>query len=286
MYSPLVKSFNYALDRLSSLKVPGLPEFREEGQIVFACSATKSIKPGSYLQGSFKPDIVLVKWSDLKKAHTCTDDVTYSRSWDSDVYCGSGCDEPTFSWRNLLSTLEVKRGKAKGERLPSTYFGEFSDLGENLEPVTQPGPPRPAQLKMVGEENPTRSRKFTAPSLPLTFSRTPVGTRSGLRSEVSSSSTSGQPLSLQKRHRIVQELDGRPPKRSKSDNSTKPDGAGGQEPETSRESGAQGYGELEAEEPERPQKQTPKVQSAIYASHKLSSSLDISHTINLLLIGT
>jgi hypothetical protein len=39
-------------------------------------------------------------------------------------------------------------------------------------------------------------------------------------------------------------------------------------------------------EPKKPQKRAPKVQSAIYASHKISSSFDISHTINLLLIGT
>ena len=41
----------------------------------------------------------------------------------------------------------------------------------------------------------------------------------------------------------------------------------------------------EAKEPERLRKQTPKIQSAIYASHKISSSFDISHTINLTLIG-
>jgi hypothetical protein len=36
----------------------------------------------------------------------------------------------------------------------------------------------------------------------------------------------------------------------------------------------------------KPQKQALKVQSAIYTSHKISSSFDISHTINLLLIST
>jgi len=51
------------------------------------------------------------------------------------------------------------------------------------------------------------------------------------------------------------------------------------------ETGAEVPNEPEAEEPRRPQKQGPKIQSAIYASHKLSSSFDISHTINLLLIG-
>jgi len=187
MYLPLVKAFNYALHRLSSFKVPGLPEFREESHIAFARSATKCIKPGSYLQGSYKPDIVLVKWDTLKKAHKCAG-VTYSHSWASDVYCGSGCDQPTFSWGNLLSTLEVKRGgpgggagnignkpfkgKGKGKHFQSTYTRDFSDFGGGLEVAAQPGPPRPAELKMVGDESPTRSRKFTTPSSSplLTFS--------------------------------------------------------------------------------------------------------------------
>ena len=44
--------------------------------------------------------------------------------------------------------------------------------------------------------------------------------------------------------------------------------------------------ESEVEEAKRLQKQAPKVQSAIYASHKISSSFGISHTINFILIGT
>ena len=35
MYLPLVKAFNYALDKLSRLDVPGLPPFQESLQTVF-----------------------------------------------------------------------------------------------------------------------------------------------------------------------------------------------------------------------------------------------------------
>jgi hypothetical protein len=55
-----------------------------------------------------------------------------------------------------------------------------------------------------------------------------------------------------------------------------------------RTSGTSGSGkskELEAEEPERPQKQEPRVQSAICASQEISSSFNITHTINLTLVG-
>jgi len=182
MYSPLVKAFNYALDRLSELDVPGLPKFHEPSQIVFACSATKCIKSESYLQGSYKPDIVLIKWNTFKRAHKCPG-VAYSGSYESDVCYRSDCDQPRLSWRNILSTLEVKRGgprgagntgnkpskgKTKGKSVHSTYTGQFEDLGGDIGAIVQPGPPRPAPLKMVGEENPTRSRKSTAPSaLPL-----------------------------------------------------------------------------------------------------------------------
>jgi len=63
------------------------------------------------------------------------------------------------------------------------------------------------------------------------------------------------------------------------------------EPGTSRESGTSRVPEMEESnevvvEQVRMLRQAPKVQSAIYASHKISSSFDVSHTINLLLIGT
>ena len=89
MYLPLVDAFNYALDQLSSLKVPGLPEFQENRQIIFSDSATKCIRRGP-LQGSFKPDIILVRPNICSKL-------------DRDV-----------AWRDLLSTLEVKHGGSGG----------------------------------------------------------------------------------------------------------------------------------------------------------------------------
>jgi G:T-mismatch repair DNA endonuclease (very short patch repair protein) len=82
MYLPLVKTFNYALDWLSGFDVPGLPEFQEKRQIVFACSSMRCIKSESYLQGSYKPDIILVRWDTFKQVHGCmwfegTDGVSY-----------------------------------------------------------------------------------------------------------------------------------------------------------------------------------------------------------------
>ena len=55
MYTLLVKVFNYALDRLPKFNVPGLPEFKEKCQIVFAHSDMKCISSESHLQGSYKP---------------------------------------------------------------------------------------------------------------------------------------------------------------------------------------------------------------------------------------
>jgi len=189
MYPPLVKAFNYALDRLSKLDVPGLPKFREKRQIVFACSATKYIKSESYLQGSYKPDIVLVKWNTFKKAHKCPG-VVYSESYKSDVCYRPDCDQPMLSWRNILSTLEVKRGagntgnrlskgKTKGKPVHSTYTSGFEDLTGDLGTMVSPRlPARPVPLKMVREEYPTRSRKSTPPSFPLLTKSSQVTSRS------------------------------------------------------------------------------------------------------------
>ena len=92
-----------------------------------------------------------------------------------------------------------------------------------------------------------------------------------------------KPLSLQKKPRNLHESDGKLPKKLRI---TRLDGAGQGEGEASGEQGGEEPNEPAVEEPGRPQRQGPKVQSAIYASHKVSSSFDISHTINLLLIGT
>ena len=293
MYSPLIKAFNYALDRLSAFQVPGLPGFQDKRQLVFARSATKCIESESYLQGSYKPDIILVKWNTFKRVHERATPA-YSHSYESNICCESGCDQPKLSWRNLLSTLEVKRGapggagshgkkpskgKAREKIINSTYTRGFRVLKGDLEKEKSPEAQQSASLKMVDEENPTRAR--TSISLPsvFTFSSASVATRSSLRNRESSSSTSDRlPSSLQKRRRTLHESDGKLPKRPKSETNTTPGGTNEQEART--QSG------MEVEQPRRPQKQAPKVQSAIYASHKISSSFDISHTLNLLLIGT
>ena len=176
MYSPLIRAFNYSLDRLSKLKVPGLPDFKEQRQIVFTRSDAKCIESESYLQGSYKPDIILVKWNVFKRAHQHAG-AAYSNSYEEDICCESGCKRPSLSWRNLLSTIEVKRvgpegagnsgktlskGKTAKKSAKSTYTGGFWDLQGDLEAGRPPEPSRSASLLMVDEENPTRSRMCAA----------------------------------------------------------------------------------------------------------------------------
>ena len=160
MYSPLVKAFNYALDKLAKFEGPGLPEFQEKRQIVFASSASKYVESESYLQGRFKPDIILVKWDTFGRVHQCTG-VCYSRSYESDICCNSGYDCPRLSWRNLLSTLEVKRGhsgkcNAKGNVSKSTYDRGFRELGGDHEAASPPQPQQSVPPKAVRETIPTR----------------------------------------------------------------------------------------------------------------------------------
>jgi len=176
MYCPLIKASNYALDRLSELKVPGLPDFQEDRQITFARSDAKCIGSESYLQGSYKPDIVLVKWNLFKRVHQRAG-AAYSESYESNMCCESGCEQPALSWRNLLSTIEVKRGgpgdagnsgktqfkgKAKKKFIKPEYTEDFGDLQGDLEAARPSEPPKPAPLKMVDEGNPTRHRTSIA----------------------------------------------------------------------------------------------------------------------------
>ena len=172
MYNPLIKAFNYALDRLSKFDVPGLPEFKEKTQIVFARSDAKCIGSEDYLQGSYKPDIILVKWDTFKSTYGYPNS-TYAESYKWDTCCESGSDKPALSWRNILSTIEVKRdssggadkggsqrskGKAKTKSVQSMYTRDFWDLEGDLRVAGPPNHPQSEPLKMVDEEFSTRSR--------------------------------------------------------------------------------------------------------------------------------
>ena len=172
MYNPLIKALNYALDRLSKFDVPGLPEFEEQRQIVFARSDAKCIATANYLQGSYKPDIILLKWDVFKGVHKCPR-AAYSESYRSSICCKSGCDEPELSWRNILSTVEVKRGdsggagkggntrskgKAKEKSVKSMYTGDFWDLQGGLKVAGSSKLSQSAPQKMVDEEYSTRLR--------------------------------------------------------------------------------------------------------------------------------
>ena len=170
MYIPLIKAFSYALDQLSKFNVPGLPEFQEERQIVFARSDLKGILSKSYLRGSYKPDIIQVKWNVFRTA--CKFSIAaYQESYQSYICCKSGCDQPVFRWRNILSTVEVKRGgsrgtdknrnkrskgKTKEKSVKSIYVGDFWGL-QDLEAPGSSKLPQSAPPKMVDEEYSTRS---------------------------------------------------------------------------------------------------------------------------------
>jgi len=156
MYDPLITAFNYALDRLSKLKVPHLPGFQETRRIVFARSDAKCIKSESYLQGSYKPDIVLLKWDTFKSAYQ------------SPGAADSGSYRPNLRWCNVLSTVEVKRGKSgnKGKAKEESAKSTDADVFWNLHGDSDSEAPRPSTLpqsvppKMVNEEYSTRSRMF------------------------------------------------------------------------------------------------------------------------------
>jgi len=163
MYTPLIKAFNYALYRLSKVDVDGIPKFEEERQIIFAPSDAKYIGTETYLQDSYKPDIILIKWNEFKTEYEYGDR-SYPESYISDICCKPGRDEPPLSWRDILSTVEVKRGDPRGtgyEGKPK-YDGGFTNLQED-EVVGLPKLPRSAPQKMVDEEYPTHRCVSIAP---------------------------------------------------------------------------------------------------------------------------
>ena len=159
MYTPLIKAFNYALDRLSKVDVDGLPKFKKERQIVFARSDAKCIGTETYLQGSYKPDLILIKWSKFKTEYGY-EGRPYSESYRLDMCCKSGRDKPPLGWCNILSTVEVKRGDsggagseggAKARSVKPKYDGGFTNL-QGDEVVGSSKPQQSVPQKMVDEE--------------------------------------------------------------------------------------------------------------------------------------
>ena len=167
MYSPLIKALNYSLDQLSKIKVPGLPKFNQDRHIVFARSDARCIGSESHLQGSYKPDIVLVWWATLKNMQG-QPQASFPISYLSDICCKSGCEQSKLNWRSLLSTVEVKLGseaeRADKRFLDKTYTSGFEDLSAEATVAEPPTSPPPAQPSLVREGYPARSRMSISPS--------------------------------------------------------------------------------------------------------------------------
>lgn len=111
-------------------------------------SSRKSVKPSShattqsafgtktYLQGLYKPDIILIKWSKFKTEYGSKHH-PYSESYRSEICCRSWHSKPPLGWCNILSTVEVKpgdsggagsEGKAKARSVKLKYDTGFMDL--------------------------------------------------------------------------------------------------------------------------------------------------------------
>ena len=131
MYPPLIKAFNFALDELSCLEVPGLPHFQESRQIVFARSDPNRTAPKCCLQGSDGPAIILIRWNVFKEHHEGAE-VSYLSSHDSDLCCKPDFLASRPSWRNILSTLEVRPGLSKASKVSEKASADEPGAGGNF----------------------------------------------------------------------------------------------------------------------------------------------------------
>lgn len=116
MYEPLIKAFNDALHQLSSINVPGLPEFQEGRNIVFASSAKWYIASETPQQEAYKRGLILVKWENFKTVYK-RGGAAYSESYEHNLCSRLGpAGSNWFTWQNPLPTMEVKLGGPMGVR--------------------------------------------------------------------------------------------------------------------------------------------------------------------------
>ena len=123
----------------------------------------------TFCNTSYKPDIILIKWSKFKTEYEY-EDRSYLESYISDICCKSGRDEPPLSWRNILSTVEVKHGdsegKAKVRSVKLSYNGGFTNLQGDEVVGSSKHPQSAPQKIIVDEEYPTHRCVSIAPLAP------------------------------------------------------------------------------------------------------------------------
>jgi hypothetical protein len=106
MYLPFTEAMNYALERLSDIKVEALPDVKEHIAFVPCNKNVKSDRsaPGS----SFKPDIAIMSIQDAYEFHEL--DPTDGSKLSTFITEIKG-KSPTgiTNWKSVLSAVEIKR---------------------------------------------------------------------------------------------------------------------------------------------------------------------------------
>ena len=268
MYSPLIKAFNYGLEKLSNIDVPQLPKFQKSDQVVFVRVDPKPVARETYLQGLYKPDIALTKWNLVEEQQEGTE-TDYSKSHNSDLCCSPRSSFPKShpSWKDVLLTVEVKRGSSTaskaggkesvdkpGAKEYTSVFGELEGDSCQDAPSSEP-PSSPYVVRMARERRPKRSGTSIVLALP------------SLRSHWVLACGGSRGLKVGKETFRIKR------------GTTNPSGKNGGERGALSEDGKK------ADVPAKALQQPNRIQSAVYAAHRLSSSFNITHTINIVLVG-
>jgi hypothetical protein len=108
---------NYALEQLSELDIPGLPQFQNDRQIVFACPMQHDSLPPPQTS-----DVIMVRWDELKRERSADQTVPYSESYKSDI-----CTRKTGLSPSRVGTLlavEMSRRSKKDPRIHAMIRAE------------------------------------------------------------------------------------------------------------------------------------------------------------------
>jgi len=295
MYEPLIRVFNAAFAELENVKLDGLEDATVK-PIAINHSTKSPASNTPQADGAYRPDIALISWKKLCQRPVGEKPQSFTSAGQSPI-CTDPWNGQGLGWRELLSTVEVKHetlNKDKANDKLKTLEMQYGDAelkDRDLDPhfgiTTHDRELAPAaeSRSMQSDHRSCTSSTFLRLDQSLIVDRL-VGTRASARlmvkegapSMLSHRQSSTSTMSVRSRTSTSQSGPGS--KKLKRD-ADEVDASSAPDAKKARLAGPKADPKAKNVKIKYPH----RVQTALYAAHMLSSSLDKTHSIAMNIIG-